>query len=68
MAGRSSPRINLVVRVPETLDAHLDALAAGVNRSKSEIVRFWLLKLADDDLPDGWRQDAHALRAARAAR
>ncbi len=59
---------NLVVRVPRALDARLDDLAAGANPTKSEIVRFWLLKLSTNDLPEGWHQDAAALRAARLAR
>ena len=62
------PATNLTVRVPRTLAERLDELAASVNRNKSELVRYWLLRLTDSDLPAGWRADADRLRAARAAR
>ena len=59
---------NLTVRVPRPLADRLDELAAGVNRSKSELVRYLLLKATDGELPAGWRDDADALRAARSTR
>ncbi len=68
MVREDDQATNLTVRVPRTLVKRLDELAAGVNRSKSELVRYLLLKAAHDDLPDGCRADADALRAARAAR
>ena len=42
---------NLVVRLPSSLHARLDYLADGVNRTKSEVVRYWLSKLDEADLP-----------------
>ena len=59
---------NLTGRVPKALADRLDELAACVNRSKSELVRYLLLKANDSDLPAGWRSDADALRAARSTR
>ena len=59
---------NLTVRVPRPLADRLDELAAGVNRSKSELVRYLLLKATDGEQPVGWRDDAEALRAARSTR
>ena len=59
---------NLVVRLPSSLHARLDYLADGVNRTKSEVVRYWLSKLDEADLPSGWREDARRLKAARVAR
>lgn len=65
---RDEPVTNLTVRVPRSLADRLDELADGVNRSKSELVRYLLLRATDGDLPEGWRADAEALRVARAAR
>ena len=59
---------NLTIRVPRALADRLDELAVGVNRSKSELVRYLLLKATAGELPDGWRVDAEALRAARVSR
>jgi len=59
---------HLTVRVPRSVADRLDGLASEVNRSRSELIRYLLVKAADGDLPDGWRADAAALRAARAAR
>ena len=58
---------NLTGRVPRALDDRLAELAAGVSRSKSELVRYLLLKGLDRELPAGWRADADGLRAARLA-
>ena len=68
MGTSPNGRTSLVVRVPRHLDERLDRLANEVNRTKSELVRFWLWKLGADDLPQGWREDAAALRTARSVR
>ncbi len=59
---------SMSIRVPRALDARLDALAADVSLTKSALVRYWLAKLGERDLPSGWRQDTEGLRAARATR
>ena len=68
MPRHYDPGTNLVVRIPAPLHARLDHLADGVNRTKSEVVRYWLSKLDEADLPSGWREDARRLKAARVAR
>ena len=68
MPRHRAPATNLVVRLPSPLHARLDHLAAGVNRTKSEVVRYWLAQLDEAALPSGWREDARRLKAARVAR
>jgi len=55
----------LAIRCRRELVAQLDALAASVNRSRSEVLRYLLNRAGPDDLPAGWREDADSLRAAR---
>ena len=68
MREQASAATQLNVRVPRAEAKRLDELARSVGRSRSEIARYWLAKLRPTDLPAGWREDAAALRSARAAR
>jgi metal-responsive CopG/Arc/MetJ family transcriptional regulator len=63
--GASRAEVQISVRIPRALLAHLDWLVERAGRPRSEVVRHMLAKATLHDLPDGWRRSAEASRAAR---